>query len=77
MDEPSMGLSPIMVQEINRIIRDINSEGVSIILVEQNVRMALKSAHYAYVLEVGSLSLQGEAQKIANDEYVKNTYLGC
>jgi branched-chain amino acid transport system ATP-binding protein len=76
MDEPSMGLSPLMVQEINRIIGDINSEGVSIILVEQNVRMALKSAHYAYVLEVGSLSMQGEAQKIANDEYVKNTYLG-
>jgi branched-chain amino acid transport system ATP-binding protein len=76
MDEPSMGLSPLMVQEINRIIRDINSEGVSIILVEQNARMALKSAHYAYVLEVGRLSMQGEARQIANDEYVKNTYLG-
>lgn len=76
MDEPSMGLSPIMVQEIRRIIREINSEGVPIILVEQNARMALKLAHYAYVLEVGSLSMQGEAQKMAHDEYVKNTYLG-
>jgi branched-chain amino acid transport system ATP-binding protein len=76
MDEPSMGLSPIMVQEVGKIVRDINRDGVTILLVEQNARMALRLAHYAYILEVGSISLEGEGKKIANDEYVKHTYLG-
>jgi branched-chain amino acid transport system ATP-binding protein len=76
MDEPSMGLSPKMVQEVGKIIRDINSEGVTIILVEQNARMALRLASYAYILEVGNIAMKGDGQKIANDAYVKNTYLG-
>lgn len=76
MDEPSMGLSPIMVKEIGRIIQDINREGVSIILVEQNARMALRLAIYAYILEVGNIFMEGEGKKMVDEEYVKNTYLG-
>ena len=62
MDEPSMGLSPLMVLKIASIIRDINKSGVSVILVEQNARMALKAATKAYILEVGSIVLEGDAQ---------------
>lgn len=76
MDEPSMGLSPLLVQQVGRIIRDLNGEGMTIILLEQNARMALRLAHYAYVLEVGHIAMQGEGKKMANDEYVKRTYLG-
>jgi branched-chain amino acid transport system ATP-binding protein len=76
MDEPSMGLSPLMVEEVGKIIRDINSEGVTIILVEQNARMALQLASYAYILEVGNITMEGESRKIADDAYVKTTYLG-
>ncbi len=76
MDEPSMGLSPLLVQQVGRIIRDLNGEGMTIILLEQNARMALRLAHYAYVLEVGNIAMQGEGKKMANDEYVKRTYLG-
>jgi branched-chain amino acid transport system ATP-binding protein len=76
MDEPSLGLSPMMVKEVGKIIRDINKEGVSIILVEQNARMALKLANKAYVLEVGKVVLEGDAAKLANDEHVKKAYLG-
>ncbi len=77
MDEPSLGLSPIMVNEVANIIRQINKLGVTIILVEQNARMALRLANSAYVLEVGKLTLQGDAKTVANDEYVINAYLGC
>ena len=76
MDEPSMGLSPKMVQHIGKIIRTVNAEGTTIMLVEQNARMALRLAHYAYVLEVGSIALQGEGKRLADDQYVKATYLG-
>ena len=77
MDEPSLGLSPIMVNEVAKIIRDINKMGVTVILVEQNARMALKLAKYAYVLEVGKVSLEGDAKVVATDEYILNAYLGC
>ena len=76
MDEPSMGLSPLVVEQVGRIITDINSRGISIILVEQNARMALSLAGRAYVLEAGKCVLEGEAAALANDERVKHAYLG-
>jgi branched-chain amino acid transport system ATP-binding protein len=76
MDEPSMGLSPLVVEQVGRIIRDINSRGISIILVEQNARMALSLAGRAYVLEAGKCVLEGEAGALADDERVKHAYLG-
>jgi branched-chain amino acid transport system ATP-binding protein len=76
MDEPSLGLSPLMVSEVAKIITQINTAGVTIVLVEQNARMALKLAHAAYVLEVGRIALKGEAAAIAKDEYVTKAYLG-
>jgi branched-chain amino acid transport system ATP-binding protein len=76
MDEPSLGLSPLMVGEVAKIITQINATGVTVVLVEQNARMALKLAHAACVLEVGKIALKGEAAKIAKDEYVTKAYLG-
>jgi branched-chain amino acid transport system ATP-binding protein len=76
MDEPSLGLSPIMVSEVAKIIKEINQTGVTIVLVEQNARMALKLANTAYVLEVGTLTLQGDAKTVANDANVIKAYLG-
>ena len=76
LDEPSMGLSPIMTAEIGRIIRQINALDVSIILVEQNAMLALTLAKYGYVLETGSLVMQGNAQELLRDEGVKKAYLG-
>ena len=76
MDEPSIGLSPMMVEEIGRIITDINSRGLSILLVEQNSRMAFKLAKRAYVLEIGRVSLSGDCDTLANDEEVRRCYLG-
>jgi len=76
LDEPSMGLSPIMTAEIGRIIRQINALGVSIILVEQNAMLALTLAQYGYVLETGSLVMQGDARELLRDEGVKKAYLG-
>ncbi len=76
LDEPSMGLSPIMVEEIFRIIKEINEGGTSILLVEQNAQMALSIAHRAYVLETGSITLSGTAKEIADNPRVKEAYLG-
>ena len=76
MDEPSIGLSPIMVSEVAKIITQINRTGVTVVLVEQNARMALKLAKTAYVIEVGRIALKGEAAAIAKDEYVTKAYLG-
>jgi branched-chain amino acid transport system ATP-binding protein len=76
MDEPSMGLSPIMVDEVCDIINNVNQSGLSILLVEQNARMALSLASRAYILETGKISLEGVAQKLANDEKVIRAYLG-
>ena len=76
MDEPSMGLSPLMVEEVGRIIRDINKSGISIMLVEQNARMALKLAHKAYIIEVGKISLEGNARELASNDRVRKAYLG-
>ena len=76
MDEPSLGLSPLMVSEVAKIITQINATGVTVVLVEQNARMALRLAHTAYVIEVGKIALKGEASVIAKDEYVTRAYLG-
>lgn len=76
MDEPSIGLSPIMVEEICQIIKNINQQGVSILLVEQNARMALNLANRAYILEVGRIVLEGDAKELTTDEGLKKAYLG-
>jgi branched-chain amino acid transport system ATP-binding protein len=76
MDEPSLGLSPIMVAEVAKIIMQINKIGVTIVLVEQNARMALKLANSVYVIEVGKITSQGEAKTIANDPNIVKAYLG-
>ena len=76
MDEPSMGLAPILVQEIFSIIRDINQQGTTILLVEQNANMALRVAHRGYVLETGCVALQGSAQELRENPQVKAVYLG-
>ena len=76
MDEPSMGLSPILVEEIFRIIREINAQGTSILLVEQNALMALNVAHRAYVLETGRIVLEGSSQEVRESPRVREAYLG-
>jgi branched-chain amino acid transport system ATP-binding protein len=76
LDEPSMGLSPIMTAEIGKIVRQINALDVSIVLVEQNAMLALTLAQYGYVLEVGSLVMQGKAEDLLRNEGVKKAYLG-
>jgi branched-chain amino acid transport system ATP-binding protein len=76
LDEPSMGLAPIIVQEIFRTLREINREGLTIFLVEQNVRQALKIAQRAYVLENGSIALSGSGQELLKDDRLVEAYLG-
>ncbi len=76
LDEPSLGLAPIIIQDIAEILLQINKTGVSVVLVEQNADLALELANHAYVLETGNISLQGEAKALANDDYVKQAYLG-
>jgi branched-chain amino acid transport system ATP-binding protein len=76
LDEPSMGLSPILVREIFDIIREINRQGTAILLVEQNAFMALQVAHRAYVLETGKVVLEGDAHALLHDPMVVNAYLG-
>lgn len=76
LDEPSMGLAPILVQEIFSIIKEINQGGTTVLLVEQNARMALSIAHRAYVLETGRLVLSGFAKDLAESEEIKKAYLG-
>jgi branched-chain amino acid transport system ATP-binding protein len=76
LDEPSMGLSPILVEEIFRIIKEINSQGTSILLVEQNALMALQIANRAYVLETGRIILEGTGKELRESSRVKEAYLG-
>lgn len=76
LDEPSLGLSPLMVREIGRVILNINQNGTTILLVEQNARLALKLAHRGYVLETGSIALQGKTEDLMQGEIVKKAYLG-
>lgn len=77
MDEPSMGLSPLLVGEIFNIIEELHSAGITILLVEQNAKMALSVSDRAYVLENGRISMEGNAKELLNDERVKKAYLGA
>lgn len=77
LDEPSLGLSPLLVKALFNLIRDLNRDGLSILLVEQNTHMALAAAHRAYVLELGRLVLQGDARTLASDPRMAAAYLGA
>ena len=76
MDEPSMGLSPIFVNEIFNIIQDVSASGTTVLLVEQNAKKALSIADRAYVLETGNIALEGDAKVLMNDDSIKKAYLG-
>lgn len=76
LDEPSMGLAPLLVQEIFDIIRDINQKGTTILLVEQNASMALQIANRAYVMETGTIPLSGTGADLMRSEDIKKAYLG-
>lgn len=76
MDEPSMGLAPVIVEEIARIIEEINRRGLSVVLVEQNAELALELADQAYVLETGNMALEGPAHELHDNEHVRAAYLG-
>jgi len=77
LDEPSLGLAPLMVEEIFRIISQINKEGVTILLVEQNANMALQTARYGYVMETGTVALHDSAENLVQNDYVRKVYLGA
>lgn len=77
MDEPSMGLSPKLVKEIFSIIRKLHEQGITILLVEQNAKMALSIADRAYVLETGRITMEGDAKELLNNEQVRKAYLGA
>ena len=76
MDEPSMGLAPILVKEIFEIIKECNKQGMTILLVEQNAKMALNISHRAYVLETGKIVISDDAKNLLGNEEVKKAYLG-
>lgn len=76
LDEPSLGLAPIITNDVFRIIREVSKNGMSILIVEQNLMQALKNANYGYVLETGSISMEGPALELLEDEGVKKAYLG-
>lgn len=76
LDEPSMGLSPIMVEKIFEVVRDVSARGVTILLVEQNAKLALQAAHRAYVMDSGVVTMHGNAADLLNDPRVQEAYLG-
>lgn len=76
LDEPSMGLAPFLMYDLFRVLKELNRQGTTILLVEQNARIALKYAHRGYVLETGNIVLEGTAEELSKDEKVKNAYLG-
>lgn len=77
LDEPSMGLSPLLVKEIFEIIKEVNKSGVTVLLVEQNAKMALSISDRAYVLETGKIAMEGNAKELMQDESIKKAYLGA
>ena len=77
LDEPSLGLAPLMVEQIFRIIKEINKEGVTILLVEQNANIALQTAQYGYVMETGNIALEDTAENLIKNDYVRRVYLGA
>ncbi|MDB5771536.1 MAG: transporter ATP-binding protein, partial [Burkholderia sp.] len=76
LDEPSMGLSPIMVEKIFEVVRTISSQGVTMLLVEQNAKLALQAAHRGYVMDSGLITMSGEAKRMLDDPKVREAYLG-
>lgn len=76
LDEPSLGLAPLIVKEIFNIIKQINSDGVTVLLVEQNARKALQISDYAYVLQTGIITMEGSADEVSSNEEIKRSYLG-
>ena len=76
LDEPSWGLAPILVEEVGEIIKNINSRGKTVLLVEQNTQMALDLADYVYVLETGNIVIEGTAEELSRDKQIQETYLG-
>ena len=76
MDEPSLGLAPLVVKGIFDIIKEINKRGVTVLLIEQNANMALKTADFAYVLETGRITMSGTGAELLTNEEVKKAYLG-
>ncbi len=77
LDEPSLGLAPLLVKEIFSVVKRIRDRGVTVLLVEQNAHMALEVADRAYVLETGHISMSGDAKLLANDPRIKAAYLGA
>ncbi|CAB3729873.1 High-affinity branched-chain amino acid transport ATP-binding protein LivF [Trinickia soli] len=76
LDEPSMGLSPIMVEKIFEVVRDISKEGLTVLLVEQNARLALQAANRGYVMDSGMVTMSGDAKQMLDDPKVRAAYLG-
>jgi branched-chain amino acid transport system ATP-binding protein len=76
MDEPSLGLAPLLVQDVFNIIREIHAEGMTILLIEQNANAALNIADYGYVLETGRIVLEGPGKELASNDEVRKSYLG-
>lgn len=76
LDEPSLGLAPIIVKEIFSIIKEINASGTTILLVEQNANLALQAAHRAYILQTGRIVIEGDAKELMDNKEVKKSYLG-
>ncbi|VWB31236.1 amino acid ABC transporter ATPase [Burkholderia seminalis] len=76
LDEPSMGLSPIMVEKIFEVVREISKEGITVLLVEQNARLALQAADRGYVMDSGTVTMEGDAKQMLDDPKVRAAYLG-
>jgi branched-chain amino acid transport system ATP-binding protein len=76
LDEPSLGLAPMIVVKIFEVVRQLNAEGIAVLLVEQAARMALKLAHRGYVMEMGRITISGAATDLLNDQRVQEAYLG-
>lgn len=76
MDEPSLGLAPLIVKDIFKIIKTINKEGITVLLIEQNANLALKTADWAYVMETGTITMHGTGKQLLAEESIKEAYLG-
>jgi len=76
LDEPSMGLSPIMVEKIFEVVREVSKEGITVLLVEQNARLALQAANRGYVMDSGTVTMSGDAKQMLGDPKVRAAYLG-
>jgi branched-chain amino acid transport system ATP-binding protein len=77
LDEPTLGLAPLLVKQIFAIVQELNRQGITILLIEQNAKQALKLAEYGYILENGRIALEGESARLMQDENVQRSYLGA